>query len=90
MKPITRIFVLILSLCMLVSVASINSFAAAEDIMMTVSDTEAELGDKIEVTISNKEVTFRGLTLKLSFDTSIVKCVEMYNVDGDDGDFEEL
>lgn len=87
MKSMSKICALILSLCMMLpAISGIAVFAGTSDITMTVSTTEAKVNDEITVEIANAEMEFQGMSLKLSFDSNVVECVEMLNADGDDGD----
>ena len=89
MNKNTRLYILFISICIILSVFTATiSFAANEDanVTLNVEKSNVYVGDTFTVVLANSEATFQGLSLKLRFDTNLVECIEMLNVDGDDGD----
>ena len=85
MKFARKLVCLLLSICMVLSYASVASAAGGEtNVKLEVNTTSVNVGDTVTVKITNADLTASGFGIYLEFDKELLVCTQITGADDDE------
>ena len=73
MKLMTKISVVVMSLCFIFGAMAFSAFAEDPNVSVTSVQTQVEVGDTIEIQITNKALSMQSLSVFLDFDGDLAR-----------------